>query len=224
MIKIKKTVANGYYLFQGKASANSSFIEDLKEGKQFIIKANFYFKGYLKIHDYLLTQDGWSFIVKINSLESIRKRISFNSEEDFKEDSIWRIISERMRIFLSTFVKYTNNKQSRTGSKVHSSYERFMFETLKEALAYTKKLRKGLIKQCQTKRKYRSKKSHYKIPKKLGRGSIFISSKKLKKRLKKYKERLKVLEIKGLKKDVLRKLIEATITKTAKLNSSSFSP
>lgn len=217
MIKIKKVSAKGYYLFQGKASANSSFIEDLEEGNQFIIRANYYFKGYLKIHDYLLTQDGWSFIVKINSANSIKKLISLNNDEVFDSDEIWRIISERMRIFLSTFVKFTNKKQGRTGSKVHSTYERFMFETLKEAKSYIEKLRKGLIKQCQSRKKYRAIKSHYKISKKLGNGSIFLSSGKLSKRIEKCKEKLKVLEIKGFKKHVLKRLIKSTLKNTTKL-------
>jgi len=220
MIKIKKTVANGFYLFQGKASANSSFIEDLDEAKQFIILANYYFKGYLKIYDYLLTQDGWSLIVKINSRESIQKTSVINIVDGLDEDMIWRIISERMRIFLSTFVKFTNKKQRRTGGKVHSSYERFMFESLKEALAYMGKLRKGLIQQCQNRRKYRAKKSHYKIPKKLGKGSIFLSSRKLKKRIRKYKKRLETLEIRGFKKHVLQELIRSTINHTIRINSS----
>lgn len=221
MIKIRKTVANGYYLFQGRSSANSSFIEDLDEGKQFIIMANYYFRGYLKIHEYLLTQDGWNFIVKINSLEKLRKLIPTDSADTIKDELVWRIISERMRIFLSTFVKFTNNKQGRTGGKVHSSYERFMFQTLKEALGYIQKLKKGLINLSQGKKKYRPKKSHYRIPAKLGKGSIFLSSRKLKKRIRRFEERLEVLEIKRPKKHVLRKILKSTFKTTSKLN---FSP
>lgn len=228
MIKIKNIVAKGYYLFQGRASANSSFIEDLNEAKKFVILANFYFEGYLKIHDYLLTQDGWSFIVRINSVKSISKVVSLESEGELDESQIWRLVSERMRIFLSTFVKFTNKKQRRTGSKVHSSYERFMFETLPEAKAYVEKLRKGMIKHCQSRRKYRAKKSHYRIPTKLGNGSIFLSSRKLRKKMKNCKKRLeemevikglKVLKIQTFKKDVVRNIVVFTLKHTPKPNS-----
>lgn len=218
MIKIKKPVANGYYLFQGKASANSSFIEDLSEAKRFIILANYYFKGYLKIHEYILTQDGWNFIVKINSAKSIAAKHASDSIEDFDESLIWKIISERVRIFLSTFVKFTNKKQGRTGSKVHSSYERFMFESLSEALGYIEKIRQGAIKLYQSKRKYKAKKSHYRIPRKLGRGSIFLSSRKLRDRVRRVVERLEVLELQVSSKHVLRKLIKSTFKYTPKRN------
>ncbi len=209
MIKLKKTFAKGYFLFQGKASANSSFIEDLREAKEFIILANYYFKGYLKIHEYLLCQDGWNFIVKIHSLEALSKKVGML---DLREDQVWRIISERMRIFLSRFVKYTNRKQGRTGSKVHSSYERFIFETLSEAQTYIEGIRKGYIKLHQKRKKYRAKRSHYMIPKKLGKGSIFISSRKLRKRMKKCSEKMEVLELTKLRPHVLRNLLDFTYT------------
>lgn len=175
MIRIKKTKGNCFYLFQGKASANSLFIEDLKEAKQFIILANYYLKGYLKIHNYLLTMDGWNLVVRLNSNKTILSKAS-NLEDDLSDDLIWRIISERMRILMSTFVRFTNKKQGRTGSKVHSSYERFLFSSLKEANGYLEMMRKGQVRLCQKKKKYRGRKSHYNIPEKLGKGSIFLNS------------------------------------------------
>ncbi len=217
MIRIKKIVPKGIFVFQGKASANSSFIEDLREAKKFIILANHYLKGYLKIHEYLLTQDGWIMIVRIKSKKAIL-RTHHLSGVDIDRNEIWRIISERMRILLSTFVKFTNKKQGRTGSKVHSSYERYLFEDLEEALDYIQRIRAGLIRLGQTKRKYRSIKSHYLISEKLGRGSIFISSRKLKKRVKRLKIRLNSIKIQAFQTDVLHDLIESTKSDSLSLN------
>ncbi len=222
MIRIKKTFAKGFFLFQGRASANSAFIEDLSEARQFIILSNYYLKGYLKIHEYLLTQDGWCFIVRVHSLSRIQKTLGLDTKVALDEQMLWRLISERMRILLSTFVKFTNRKQGRTGSKVHSSYERYIFETLIEAESYINNVRKGLINLSQRKKKYRAKKSHYKIPKKLGKGSVFMSSRKLRKRFKQLKKRLQVLEIKADKKYVLRNSVIYTKLHSIFTNSPKF--
>lgn len=198
-----------FYLFQGKASANSLFIEDLKEAKQFIILANYYLKGYLKIHEYLLTMDGWNFIVRLNSDQEILSKALIGDET--MDDTVWRIISERMRIILSTFVRFTNKKQGRTGSKVHSSYERFIFSTLSEAKSYLELMRKGEIKLCQRKKKYRGQKSHYEVPEKLGKGSIFLNSVNLRgknRRPERVTKILKTIEILASQEFVASKWVE----------------
>lgn len=93
-----------------------------------------------------------------------------------------------------------------------------MFDTLGEALGYIKKLRKGILKQCQNRKKYRAKKNRYRIPKKLGKGSIFISSRKLRKRIKNCEEKLEVQEIKATKRHVLQKLLKKTLKRTTLAN------
>ncbi len=220
MIKIKKTVAGGLYIFQGKASGNSSFIEDLHEARQFILSANHYLKGYLKIHEYLLDQHGWVFIVRIHSLKKLRRTLSIDKTDELDPQLVWRIISERMRILLSNFVKFTNKKQRRTGSKVHSSYERFLFESLREAEAYLEMMRRGKIRLYQSRKKYRAKKSHYKVPKKWGKGSIFINSSVRRRKVKSLRKKLDALKKQVLKAHVLQLLIFQTKNSTGSSNKS----
>ena len=170
MKNIKEMHAGCYYLFEGKASANSLFIENLKEAKQFCIYANYFLKGYLKIHEYLITEDGWMMIVKLKNKEAIQKLATFKTE-------CWRIISERMRLLLSTYVRVTNKWERREGVKVKHGYKRYYFETLQEAKSCIKAIRKQQHKLFQKRKKYRGLKTHRAIPSKLGKGSIFLCSK-----------------------------------------------
>ncbi|MDA9773997.1 hypothetical protein N9B82_03480 [Saprospiraceae bacterium] len=170
MEKIRKISANGFYMFKGRSNANSCFIEKVSQGELFLTYANFYLKEYLVVYDYVINQDGWVLIVKINSkeqLEILDKK--FGGE-------VWRIISERMRLFLGTFVQVTNASKRRTGSLVHSPYERFHFDNLKEAMTVINKIRQQQIKIYNGRKKYRGLKLHYRISKSIGKGSIFLCS------------------------------------------------
>jgi len=171
MKKIKHTQANGFYIFTGRSNANSCFIEKISHAKQFLIYGNYFLKGYLKIYDYVITRDEWILVVKIKSKKELIDRVGVDSEE------VWRIISERMRLFLSTFVRVTNNQKGRTGCLVHSRYERMYFDSLDEAKVVIDKIRKQQIKFYNSRKKYRGLKIHYRIGVKLGAGSVFLCSK-----------------------------------------------
>lgn len=174
MNRVKEMHPDCYYLFEGKSSANTMFVENIKEAKQFCIYANAFLKGYLKIHEYLITEDGWMMLVKLNSKQTLSKLSKDESE-------YWRIISERMRLFLSTYVRVTNKWEGREGVKVKHSYRRYYFETLKEAKLCISNMRNQQYKLYQKKKKYRGLKTHRAIPTKLGKGSIFLCSKWVKK-------------------------------------------
>jgi len=51
MEKIKKVETGHFYLFQGHSNANSCFIEKLQHAKTFLLYANYFLNGYLKIYD-----------------------------------------------------------------------------------------------------------------------------------------------------------------------------
>ena len=186
MQKVKKIEANNFYVFSGRSNANSCFIEKIIHAKKFLIYANFFLKSYLSIYDYIITKDGWSMVVKIKSSKQIRKS---SKSEDIE---IWKIISEQVRLFLSIFVRVTNKKKGRTGCLVHSGYERFRFESKSEAIEYISRLRKQQVAFYSKKKKYRSLKTHYTIPMKIAKGSIFLCSKDIRKMR---KEKLKFSEV-----------------------------
>jgi len=201
---IKEIKPNGIYVFSGRSNANSCFIEKLIHAKSFLVYANYFLKGYLKIYDYLITMDGWVMVVKINSKQSILQ-LNYDGQIEVR-----KLISERMRLFLSTFVRVTNNEKSRTGALVHSSYNRFCFESKTEALIFIDKLRKQQLKLYSGRKKYRGLKTHYKIDSQVGKGSIFLCSRDLMKTNIKLNNIGEVLNFLDFENSVLQKMIDFT--------------
>jgi len=171
MIEIKEIRAEQVYVFSGLANANSCFIETVEQGKIFLKYANYYLNGYLKVYDFIINSEGWVLVVKINSKEKILKKYKKNKIE------IWRIISERMRLFLSTFVSVSNRLKGRTGCLVHSTYERYYFESIIEAKNIIKSIREQNIRLYNGIDKYKPCEEHYEVENAIGKGSIFLSKK-----------------------------------------------
>ena len=211
MRKIKQIGANGFYIFHGEVAANSNFIETLDEAKQFLIYANFFLKDYLTVYEYVITRHEWHMIVKLNSKEDLLACDTSGEGGEFEDDMVWRIVSERMRLFLSNYVRCVNRMRGRSGTLVHSSYQRYYFETLTEAKTVIDSIRKQSFRFYRRKRKYRGLKKHYKIPRKLGRGSIFLCSRELKKEDKVGRNFLENQYLNGLEDLVLSNLINLTL-------------
>ena len=172
-MKTKNIVFGGFYIFQGRACANSCLIEKLDNAKKFVMYMNYYFKGYLKVYDYCIGKDSWELAVKLHDKESILERM--DSELEYPEDEVcWRIISERVRLFLSTFVRVTNRDRGRTGTLVHESYEKLYFERLGEAILYLNDIRQRRILYYAPGSKYEGVVSQYQIGRK---ESVYLSSK-----------------------------------------------
>ncbi len=204
MKKIKKIQATGFYLLQGRSSANSCFIESLEDSRSFLRYANYYLKDYVTIYEYLLTQDGWLMLVRIRPMGEF--------PESAVQDGIacWRIISERIRLLLSTYVRVSNRAKGRTGSLVHSSYERYYFERLSEGIRVINDIRHQRLKLYEGKKKYRGLKWHYRIPARLGKGSVLLCSRDVRRKKKEAYKMLECLAFKGFTKLVLQDFIETT--------------
>ncbi len=171
MKRTKKVYQDGFYIFESRVAANSNYIESIQEAKLLMVYARYYLKNYLIIHDYVITRHGWQMAVKIDITESTC----------FDEDpsQIWRVISERIRLMLSSYVKRVNSLRGRTGVLVHSNYKRYYFESLEEANGHMDNMRNQRIRMYQRKKKYRGLKCHYRVDKSVERGSIFLCSKEL---------------------------------------------
>ena len=205
MKKIKKVQADCFYIFQGRSNANSCFIENLSQGELFLTYANHYLKGYLTVYDYVINRDGWMMVVKIKSKNDLL------SKKDLDEGSVWRIVSERVRLFLGTFAKVSNDRKGRTGCLVHRPYERLYFETLREAMYVINGVRQQRIKIYNGRKKYRGKKTHFRVEKSIGKGSIFISSRDIRRKKEKVSKWGEVLSVTALTKVVLQKLLVSTL-------------
>jgi len=201
MKEVQNVQANGFYIFSGRANANSCFIEKIGHAKQFLIYANYFLKGHLKIFDYVINRDGWVMVVKIMKSES---------NQEITGDEVWRRVSERMRLLLSTFVRVTNKQKGRTGCLVHSSFKRYRFERLDEAMIYLEKIRNKNFRLYAGRKKYRGLKTHYKIDKKVRNGSIFLCSKDVGKVKRRFFVEREVFEFIDLRKLVVKNMIKNT--------------
>lgn len=166
MKSITKLEAGGFYIIQSKASANSNYFEKDGLASLFFKYFNYYLKDYMDLYEYSLNQDGWIMAIRIKSRKTIKKqyqeiihnRKKKDSDNDKKE--IWRIISERMRIFISTYVRLSNKLLGREGSLVKRKYERYRFENHQEAIKYIHDLRNQEIDISQPKSKYQGNRKH----------------------------------------------------------------
>lgn len=179
---IKEVKAGKIYVFQSRTAANSIYFEDIAMKKLFLKYSKYYLDKYLRIHAYSLNQDGWILIVKIKSSQTIRKNYTKVLQNRESEDSIdiqkvkiWHIISERIRLFLSTYVRMSNKYLGRKGVLVRQNYERIEFEDYEEAERYIHNIEEENKKLRQPKKKYRSKSIDNNQSNKMGR--ILDSSK-----------------------------------------------
>lgn len=216
VIEIQKMQAGCYYVLQGKCSAGSNFIEKESHAKLFLYYLNEYLGKYIKLHDFLITKDGWTIEITIRSKTTILKYhqmyVDKKKSEENSLSKVSEIVAEQFRKFLSIYVRVTNKLKGRTGALVHSVYKRYYFGTLAEAKTFTKTIRKGLIKLAQKKKKYQGRKKYYEITKKQTKGSVFLVSRGMKKKKRVKKMGLKVFEYMGIGRLVALKLIENTFS------------
>lgn len=206
MKNTKQVYASGLYVFSGSACGNSSFIETEDEAKIFMKYLNYFTKGYLSVYDFNINQYGWNLVVKLNSEKAILSKFIL-SRNSISEWEVWRIISERIRLCLSTYVRVVNKLRNRTGRLVHSNYERIYFENIEEAKDYIQKIRHQKKNNKQKNRKYLPIKNHYKIKKSEETNSPFLCSGANKG----FSKKLGVYILKGFTDLVALKLINYTI-------------
>lgn len=209
MKKIKQIEANGFYIFRGEVAANGNFIESLDEAKQFLVYANYFLKDYVSVYEFIITRHEWHMIVKLKSKNKI---LAMKQGEDIfqSELEVWRVVSERVRLFLSQYVRSVNRMRGRTGTLVHSSYERYYFDTLSQAKMVIQRIRDQTFRFYKRKKRYIGMKKHYKIPSKLGAGSIFLCSKEVREKVNKGRNLLENQCFQELRDLVLSKFVRST--------------
>ncbi len=208
MIKTKKIYPKGFYILESNVAANSNYIEHLSEAKLLLNLLQKYTAGFLKIHDYLITRHGIQLAVRLKSEANIQKAFQYVSiERNNQELDSSRIISERIRLCLSSYVRTINYRRGRTGVLVHSNFNKYYFENLSEAKLHLENMREQLVCMYQRKKKYRGKKKHYTIQHEISKGSIFLCSKELKMQTKSLR---KTQTLRDFTNIVLPKLIKRT--------------
>ena len=176
-------------MIKGETSANSVFFENAKEARLFLNLVDHYLKAFVEVNRFQNTKDGWILIITLKSegeiREAYRKRreASKKCKEEFCLDEVWRIISDQVRILLSTYVKTTNSRNNRNGGKVRSSYKRYYFEHIAEAIEEMKKMDEQEIDQSQANKRYHGAEGLFEMTEKEVKESIYFGCKWLKKGL-----------------------------------------
>lgn len=220
MKRTKKMRAGGLYIFKSIACSNTVYYESLEHTKIFLELANQHLKAYLYIHEYMLCKDGWVFMGRLKSETQIQNAYAMKRKRNKKLPKklpVWKIISEQIRLFIAKYVTKYNKFTGREGTLVKQSYQRYYFETKREAKRIIQRIRRRVVGLQQGKKMYRAKKGHYRIPNELGKGSIFLSSRREKrwKRVKKEGGNLSEFPLfQGLTTKVLTKKIKKYIRQT----------
>lgn len=168
MKKTKKMFAECYYLLKGGSTARDLFFEDNQDIIDFRDQLESMLGCYIKVQKFHFYRDQWALAVKLNSKEEIIRQYKkdrdrskkANRSNDYTE--VWRIISERMRLFLSNYVRKTNFRKGRKGSKVDMTYERYCFTDVQELEAEITKWKARTVESRQEK-KYRYLEKHYSV-------------------------------------------------------------
>lgn len=172
MEQIQKMEPGKYYVLESSASANSVYFETDALARLFFRYCNYYLKNCLYIREYALNQDGWVMLVKIKSAKTIRKyfgtihskrKIKSTVLESADSKPIWRILSERIRLFISTYVRMSNKVLGREGSLVRRTYTRYQFDSLNQAQAYISTIRENKHQLQQSKKKYCGLTEHFRM-------------------------------------------------------------
>lgn len=181
MKKIKKMGAGHIYLIRGSSTANSALFEGIDDCQQFLELADHYLKEYLTVSSFQNSRDGWVMIVAtksealIKQAYSARRSLSKKCKEEFELKEVWRMLSDQVRIFLSTYVKKINRRTGRKGAMVRHRYERFVFESEEEALQMKVKLEEERYNLEQPVERYRPSEEMSELQAVMVKTSIYMS-------------------------------------------------
>lgn len=217
MRKTKKMQAGCLYLFKSVACSNTVYFEQLSDTQDLLRLAQQHLKDYLYVHEYMLCKDGWIFVARLKSNKQIQSAYAKKRARKGKKPkslAVWEIVSEQMRLFIGGYVRLYNKSTEREGSLVKRPYERYYFEHVQDAKRMIRKIRRRVVGLQQMNKKYRAKKGHYRIPNKLGKGTIYLSSRRRKVRGGEVREELDLSLFQRVTNRLLTKKMKKTIKRT----------
>ncbi len=149
MQETKEIKGGGYYLFESLSSGRSSYFENNEETELFKRLWRRYMRGYIETHKIYLSSEGYHILLRIRDRKKlILKYVGICERRDkgvnidyLKEP--WRIVSEQVRIFHSTYVKRVNRLRGREGGLVKQRFRRFYFESVDEFRDYEEEMDEG---------------------------------------------------------------------------------
>lgn len=216
MKKIKKMEADHLYMIRGASVSNSAFFEREDDCKLFLELADHYLGEYMSVTSFQNNRDGWVMMIVTKSAETIksayaaRRAASKKCKEEFTFKEIWQMLSDQIRIFLSTYVKKTNSQTGRSGAKVRRRYERFVFENEAEAKKMSEQLASTCYDQAQSMEQYRPSDDSHELSDEMIQTSLYMSCALLTVPEKLAALGLGILDLGVFWRDVARQLIKTT--------------
>jgi hypothetical protein len=140
-----KLKPGNFYLFESLSASNSIFFDTEQEISIFkrLLKNNL--KKFVDIHKIFVDVNGYQILVRVKQRRTLKKNYIKDCEGKNKQIKAillkepWRIISEKMRIFKSIFVRTINKLRGREGVLVKHSYKKYYFDSREEYDSYLKK-------------------------------------------------------------------------------------
>ena len=160
MIQTYDLQAGGYYMVESLSSGRSCYFESDKEVRQFKVLFQRYLGHYCKVHKMYLSSEGYRIMLQVREKGVLCKRYREHCRRNGNEvrkiflEEEWRIVSERVRIFHSVYVKMVNRERGRQGVLVQSRYNRYYFESMTEYENYIERMDEGEEIKGQRKEKY----------------------------------------------------------------------
>ncbi len=156
------------YLFKSLSCGNTCYFETENEIKYFTKIFRSKLKKYIQVLNINISKEGYSLILKIRDKRTILGH--YKKEREIVKKSLnmgfinepWRIISEKIRLVHSLFVRFANRQRQRSGVLVKKSYEKIYFENKNEVKKYMNKKEDELL-SSQTNSKYASNDSHCEV-------------------------------------------------------------
>lgn len=142
MIKTEKFSCNSYYMFESLSSGRSSYFESGEEVKLFKKLFELHLSKHVELHRMYLFTEGYQLLVRTRHRSTILNNFRKKKAKQGKTVNIeyilepWRVISEQMRIFMSSYVRQVNSMRGREGVLVKSRYNRYFFTDANDLNAY----------------------------------------------------------------------------------------
>jgi hypothetical protein len=146
MIETYKFEAGGYYLFESLAGSRSCYFESDEELDHFRMLFRRYMLKYVDLHKMHVSSEGYQLLLRVKSKAILKRQYKNECEKKEKKaiqkylDEPWRIVSEKMRVFHSVYVKAINKMRDREGVLVQKSYKRYYFSEVEQFESYIEKI------------------------------------------------------------------------------------
>lgn len=159
--------ANSICLAQGESVALNLMFENQKDHELFLQYWKKYLSKMATLINYHLTPAGWTLLFRSKSAKEIEAaylELRSTSKKAKKKHTLTqasKMLSEHFRIFLSQFVKRTNTRHQRKGTKVKQRFQKYILRDTSEYEELFDMLTRQKRRESQSRRKYRADETKY---------------------------------------------------------------